>query len=100
MTPVNLPVNKATIGAALSLLLCQRALAATDGEAQRTAITDLYRQQEAVRSITNVALSPDGSRLVWNVTRNKGGTETTYVAPAGEPGHGLRMSARTGHTQS
>jgi dipeptidyl aminopeptidase/acylaminoacyl peptidase len=97
MTFFHLPVLRAAAGVTLCLLFCPQAPADSDVESQRNAIAAMYHQQDAVRSITSVALSPDGSHLAWNVSGPNPGTEDVYIAPATDPSAAVRIAVSRGN---
>ncbi len=61
--------------------------------ATRARIAALYAKQAQVKSISQVALSPNGKRVVWSVYEPQSGAHVVYVAAVQQPGDRTRITA-------
>jgi dipeptidyl aminopeptidase/acylaminoacyl peptidase len=72
---------------------------ADNSNALRSQVTDLYRQQSAVRSFSQTALSPDGRHIAWSVDSGNDGRQSIYIADIAQPADAKRLTPAWGERQ-
>ena len=76
----------------LGMVVTATALAQAPVDQERQAIAGLYGEQSHVRSVTGVALSPDGARVAWSADAGEGKASRISSASAGGAGPSMRLT--------
>lgn len=66
---------------------------ADSAQALRQKITTFIKQQSGFRSVSQVAISPDGKYIVWNIAGANPGTRAIYVASIKQADKPVRITA-------
>ncbi len=66
---------------------------AQDSADARVRIEDLFRAQDKVRNINQVAISPDGHQLAWSVLESAGGSHRIFLADREKPQSAVELTS-------